>query len=128
VDVCTEEYCDPVLGWVSNPVTCQPKSRCWCATSESDDGQAPGCQCRAQNWFEQLPTSAKIGAGAVTGIVIAGIAAMIIFGVSGKKVYDHYRLMNSKDALVEDNPLYKAKGTETDNPFYASKTDLDPEL
>jgi len=43
---------------------------------------------------------------------------LIIFAVSGKKVYDYYSVMNSKDALVADNPTYKPRGMETDNPFY----------
>jgi len=70
------------------------------------------------NFFDNLtPLQKGLGGGAIAGIIIAVLVAILALTFGGKKGYDTYMKYKSDMAAVSDNPLY-APRVEADNPLY----------
>jgi len=115
---CQTPYCDPTVGWLAVPVQCLPKDQCYC---DEDKG---GCVCPS-NFIQDEKNNVGIGAGAVTFFVIAGFAAVVFVGVSGKKSYDYWTQVHSNKApQITNNPFYQGKEMFSDNPLFDPEQDM----
>jgi len=116
-DICTNVFCDPIIGIVSSPVECRP-TNCSC------DPQL-GCQCilGVPRVTDSPPSVAAIGlgAGVISAIVVGSVAFAAIAFFGGKKGLNKLRKDNTQNAAVGENPLYESAQTEQYNPFYVSK-------
>jgi len=110
---CFTQSCDPLVGLTNTATICRPSDQCSCDTSSG--------QCTCKNFLAALSTPAKIGAGVIGGITVAGAAALVLFAVGGKKGYDYYKSKGNAMGSVLSNPMYEEKPTTT-NPFYVDET------
>lgn len=109
---CKKFYCDEVFGWTWYDETCYPTDKCEC---DEDYG---GCKCQG-NFLEEIPDEAKISAGIVAVIAIAGVLGLVVFAVGSKKGYDYYRgRTGDATPFIADNPLYEEKGAFHENRLY----------
>ena len=62
-----------------------------------------------------------IGAGAIAGIVIAGVAVAAAVTAGSKKTYDLWKSRIGESQVIEDNPLYEGSNLDVNNPLYEMK-------
>jgi len=65
--------------------------------------------------------AAGIGTGAIVGIVLACIVALILISIFGKKSYDFALASQQANSTLHENPMYKEKHQEHTSQLYTGK-------
>lgn len=131
---CLSSYCDNIAGCVSVPKTCvTTDANCYIGVC---DNVTAKCTQKERSNFATITTNKKGGgtcffvynkktvaaltAGAIAGIVIAGVIALALLAFGGKKGYDLWLAHNlSGTSGVKGNPLYTPSANSGTSPMYS---------